>query len=419
MQEFAKGIVLKKGDLKMKNERKCIICGNVHNIEEMYQVGDKYYCCDCASLCHHCGKIELLDNMFLIRYEDGNHYVCAECSESDAFFLCDHCEEYYHEDMLWGDYRGNGICHNCSTHYGICPECEIVALNSQLEYYEPTQEHLCTECIANREESALDNLLESYSYKPYPVFFGESSEKCFLGVELEVDVKSLKDCNPQKVYQAAETLRENYGDRLYLKRDGSLSNLGFEITTHPASLSHHMNDFEWDYIMDICKEGTLRGNDCSTAGLHIHLSRDYFGETQEVQDLHIAKLMLLISKFYTSHILKFSRRKPEELRWCGNPEMGLDFLDDEKTIVDKLKQCKAKGRYLALNLENEHTIEYRVFKSSLNLCTFLASLQFVVEISKYAKETDLADIQTTKWRDIFMSTEYPELKSYLERKELI
>ena len=80
----------------MSKERKCVNCGSFCNVEEMYQIGDKYYCCDCASLCHHCGKVTLLDSMFLIRYEGGNHhYVCEECSETDAFFLCDHLPQLF------------------------------------------------------------------------------------------------------------------------------------------------------------------------------------------------------------------------------------------------------------------------------------------------------------------------------------
>ena len=99
--------------------------------------------------------------------------------------------------------------------------------------------------------------------------------------------------------------------------------------------------------------------------------------------------------------------------------MEYEVLDNEKTIIDKLKVCKSKGRYQAINLENENTVEFRIFKGTLNYNTFLASLQFVVEISKYAKQTELLDIPTTNWRDIFMLTNYSELKNYLNERGLM
>jgi hypothetical protein len=89
------------------------------------------------------------------------------------------------------------------------------------------------------------------------------------------------------------------------------------------------------------------------------------------------------------------------------------------TIIDKIKQFKSRGRYMAVNLENQNTIEFRLFKGTLNFNTFIASLQLVVEISRYAKRTDLKNIPTTKFRDIFISSEFEELKNYLKERELI
>ena len=84
-----------------------------------------------------------------------------------------------------------------------------------------------------------------------------------------------------------------------------------------------------------------------------------------------------------------------------------------------MKQSKSKGRYTAVNLLNSNTIEFRLFKGTLNFNTFIASLQFVMEISKYAKNTELKSIPITNWRDIFLSTEFKELKNYLKERELI
>jgi hypothetical protein len=98
--------------------------------------------------------------------------------------------------------------------------------------------------------------------------------------------------------------------------------------------------------------------------------------------------------------------------------MEYDNTDNEITIVDKMKRLKST-RYLALNLQNYYTVEFRLFKGTLNFNTFISSLQFVMEISKFAKETPLKEILTCNWGDVFLHTQYEELKNYLEERGLI
>ena len=63
----------------------------------------------------------------------------------------------------------------------------------------------------------------------------------------------------------------------------------------------------------------------------------------------------------------------DELPFCfvpalpANPELHYESHDTEATIVDKMKCCKSKGRYQAVNLENTNTIEFRIFKGTLNI----------------------------------------------------
>lgn len=373
----------------MSNLIKCKLCGSLHEIEEMYEVNPN---------------------------TDEEFYVCDTCIHNREIFKCSDCGNHFTLDYYWGNYDGSPICIHCETNYFVCNNCGRVFRDSEINYDEDADADFCSECMEERQKS-LDSLIHDYYYKPDPIFYGESEDNCCLGVELEVDNTS-GDYDTKLIYNAAENLLDNYCEQLYLKHDGSLSN-GFEIVSHPCTLDYHYNQFDWREIMDICKNGTLRSHDTSTAGLHIHLSRNFFGCTQEIQDLHISKLIILVSKFYDSHLLKFSRRKPSELKWCENPNIICENNDTEHTVIDKMKQFKSRGRYMAVNLENQNTIEFRLFKGTLNFSTFIASLQFVVEISRYAKCTDLKNIPTTKFRDIFISTEYKELKNYLKEKELI
>jgi len=93
--------------------------------------------------------------------------------------------------------------------------------------------------------------------------------------------------------------------------------------------------------------------------------------------------------------------------------------DTEDEIFSKVKNYKAGGRYKSINLENEHTIEFRLFRGTLNFNTFIASLQFVVSITRFVKGIKLNDIFTVNWSDFLDYVDYAELKEYMGIRKLI
>ena len=62
-----------------------------------------------------------------------------------------------------------------------------------------------------------------------------------------------------------------------------------------------------------------------------------------------------------------------------------------------------------------------MFRGTLKLNTFIAALQFVDCICRYAKAMKLSELYTTNWGDLFSGKEevYPELIDYLKEKDLI
>ena len=180
-----------------------------------------------------------------------------------------------------------------------------------------------------------------------------------------------------------------------------------------------MYELGWKEIMDICIENGFRSHDTTTAGLHVHLSREFLGSTETEQDLNIAKLIILFDRWWDKYIVPFSRRDIETMqRWSSKPSLECFNTDTENEIVDKVKCYKSGGRYKAINLQNDNTIEFRLFRGTLKLNTFMASLQFVVGITKFVKTVKLNDIFTVKWSDVFCCTEYEELNQYLKERNL-
>ena len=63
-----------------------------------------------------------------------------------------------------------------------------------------------------------------------------------------------------------------------------------------------------------------------TCGLHVHVSRLAFGETEEQQDTAIARVLYFFEKHW-EELLKFSRRVPQE--------RGPLATSDTKWFLDK------------------------------------------------------------------------------------
>ena len=394
----------------MKELMKCTNCGEISDKNAMYEFDGNFYCEECFlelfTVCDECGCCVPNDDITLVNQGcSDERYICTDCLDRICF-ECDHCDRYYTHSHLWESDSSISICDGCSHHYYICYDCESIIHEDNI--YAHRGEFYCQRCYEELSDD-LSSYVNDYYYKPEPEFLGNSNDGLYIGVELEVDKGDAID--------AAAKISKNYND-VYLKRDGSLST-GFEIVSHPATLDYHLLDLGWADIMNICLDNNMRSHDTSTCGLHCHVSRDFFGETQDEQDLHIAKLILLIDRFWDNCIVPFSRRNYDNLnRWAAKPNLEILDSDTDEEILDKVKKTKHYGRYQAINLQNECTVEFRIFRGTLKLNTFIATLQFVDCICRFAKKIRLSGICTADWGDLFIGTNYPELEEYLNEKNL-
>ena len=113
----------------------------------------------------------------------------------------------------------------------------------------------------------------------------------------------------------------------------------------------------------------------------------------------------------------FSRRTEAQLNRWAKRYCEVDGIEEEEEIV---KTCKRQfNRYYAINIQNKNTVEFRLFRSSLKLNTFYATLQFVSNICHLIKETSLKDIENITMLDILKYNEYEELKQYYIQRKLL
>ena len=180
--------------------------------------------------------------------------------------------------------------------------------------------------------------------------------------------------------------------------------------------------FGWDRITDIAKKAGFCSHDSDNCGLHVHASRTLFGDGTQEQELTTAKVIILVNQFFDDELLRFSRRDMSELQhWAKKNVASFVASDDQRSIHSKLEDQRDCGRYYSVNLQNRHTVEFRLFKGSLNPETILATIQMVDRLIQYAKAHTVAETIDTTWEqltDIESLEQYAELSKYLERQGL-
>ena len=352
-------------------------------------------------ICSVCGKT--------LTEETANHFegqiMCKDCFELKTA-VCDCCG-----DRIWEeDARGNSnvvLCNHCYEYnYTNCEECGALIHNDSAYYDNSDSDYpYCYSCY----ERLFKSSIKSYNYKPEPIFYGSGS--LYMGVELEIDDGGEDNANADKLMCIANDV----GERIYCKHDGSIEN-GFEIVSHPMSLEYHLNDMSWQKIFDKAKAMGYTSHSNSTCGIHCHLNRSAFGSTYEAEEEAIARVVFLVEKFWDK-LLIFSRRTEANMnRWASRYGISSNTKDTYKNAKDN-----HYGRYVAVNLENDNTIEFRLFRGTLRYETFVAVLQLVYEICRFAIMLTDTEAENISWNE-FVSKIDPnkkELLQYLKDKNLI
>ena len=98
--------------------------------------------------------------------------------------------------------------------------------------------------------------------------------------------------NAKKILELANEVEEH----IYIKEDGSLSD-GFEIVSYPMTLDYHKNNMNWWEVMKKALRMGYYSHQSGTAGLHIHVNRNCFGEYAEEQENPISRVLYFVEMF--------------------------------------------------------------------------------------------------------------------------
>lgn len=348
--------------------RQCSDCGGYFSSSNRQELNGQMYCLQCASqvpvTCSDCG--DTIPYSESQRTADGQ-IVCQSCSDSD-YSSCDGCSRLFHnDDIYYSSYGERVYCADCHSEYFTeCDNCGgTIHRNDSYEY---RGDYYCYSCYNERRDN---ETIHSYDYKPEPIFLGEQSDDgktLYTGSEIE--------CEAPCGYDVDE-IAEDFGhfDELYLKHDGSLDD-GFEVVTHPMTLEYARR-FMPNRLRELANLG-MRSHDTSTCGLHVHINRSFLSDTEQ----HRLGYFVLIQQ---DKIKLLARR--------GN--VGYSKYKDIDGTYNNDSIKYNSDRYEALNWQNDYTIEFRMFRGTLNVKTYIATLEFVDSVARFVKTVHTEDIRNT------------------------
>jgi hypothetical protein len=362
-------------------------------------------------VCDKCG-IEVEEND-LTCFEDTNY--CFDCLD-DYTFVCIECETRHLSTDDNYSCNDGPICQSCyNRSYLTCDDCgSVLHIDNACTVDDYDEANYCENCFeSNRHRS-----IHSYNFKPYPLFYSEPNNQyddyphgfLMMGVENEIDEGGESNYNAQKLLEIANEA----ADHMYVKRDGSLKD-GFELVSHPMTLKYHTQVMPWKKILSHALKLGYKSHAPGTCGLHIHVSKAAFGRNIEEREEVIGRILFFIEQFWPQ-LLIFSRRTEDQMkRWAAR--YGI-----KSNPKETLEQAKINyARYVALNIHNIATVEFRIFRGTLKYEVFLAALQLVDAICQAAIAISDEDLQNLTW-DEFVSgvDEYskPELINYLKNKKI-
>lgn len=329
---------------------------------------------------------ELPDDFNLSYYHrNQDTFTLSVCSDvlSDYFTRCDNCTDYYLNSSFIQLRGGDNICDNC---------CEVE---------EPENDNECLDDCQDITEYSRSINYPSPSIHP-PIkgeaaklgFRGKPKEKDFnLGVELEVESKDQNKRN----YNGNLILR-NFKNDMMLVSDGSISSsTGFEIVTAPCSFEYHKS--MWDNFFSLNFEGLRSWDTGGRCGIHIHVSRKMLLDGHS--GLHLGKLLVFVNEQINRKFMVTLAGR-DSTRYCQYKRKK--FTDYKNN----------RDRYEAINTTNNHTVEFRIFRGTLNKLHFFSNLEFVHAICIYTRDASMQDLHYQKFYDWVKSQPNKKYRNFIE-----
>lgn len=350
-----------------------------------------------------------------------------EVLEANGFHSCSDCCDWTHEDYLQTPY-------NCSDH-NVCNSC----IENNCSYSEPYGAYVYNdegrwaldadgdEVFIHEDDDNFnwDDDEDQYVHYNYsgrkPQLLGSYHSRSrvgkqpfihsvwtrqndrFMGVELEVEVKD----GSIDSHVEALNVRLNDGEvgkRVYFEADGSLTH-GFEIISNPMGLDSHYK--LWSALADRDLVRGMRSHDTSTCGLHVHVSR------RNMHTMQINKMNVFLNHPDNQDLIKAVARRYD-----------VNYARIAQKKLSNAHKYDVERRD-ALNITNDNTVEFRIFKGTLIHDTLLSAIEFANAVVNFTMPASTAGfhLSTQRFIDFIDSpsqrSETKHLRNHLKAQNIM
>ena len=399
-KEFKKAIkAVKNGDkVEISNE----ISWEVQAFENFYWYN--------SELLHKEENTLTYDNMIV----DNDNVVF--CEDVDAYMHSDHAfyienEDIYYSDdieLTYSELEGTYI-HDDNVAYVIDAQGhEQPVHRGNLENYD----YDADEGVYYTHDAHFnDNIIQEYGKTELsPISSGKKDY--FIGVELEMEMEgtTIRE-RSENIVNVLNEIGGDYSNMLEWKKDGSLEQ-GVEMVTAPISLEIFKKDIV--PIVQKLHENGFTSEKGGRCGNHIHISKNVFSEEEQ------SRLVLIYAKFEKQ--IKILSRRGTNNSYCRDVLENFESLEVENSLRIADSQ-KNKSKFTAINFSNKNTIEFRVFRGTMNTKKLIANIQLVQLLADWSRKNltiyDILNLNIVDFKNEILLNEYTELLNYCIEKEVV
>ena len=321
-------------------------------------------------------------------YTTNDEHICCNCRE-DHYCYDDYHNEWFHIDDAASATGPNGESWTVN--------CE--ANLSEFTWDDDEERYIHDDYCGDEDDSVIRGyhahhdddfqLIESPWTK---------ANKRHFGVELEVEcTRGNRNESAKNIYDWFETNRAS-NEQLLFEEDGSLSH-GFEMISNPMGLDKHREIWKWLERKDLINN--IRSHNTSTCGLHVHVSK------KGLSALTISKAVCFVNNPSNQSLIKAIARR-----------YGSGYCRAKHVTLANGAQCGDK--YEMINLNKRHTMEFRIFRGTLNYNAIQAALEFTNAVINFSTATSMEELNELKFLEFIykpeqrMDTKF--LRTYLEQR---
>ena len=234
----------------------------------------------------------------------------------------------------------------------------------------------------------------------------------YYGIEIEVEIPHIVNRK-----EFAETVIKKSNGIVTGSRDGSLVH-GVEFFTRPTSYKALMSESfkeNLQNMFDIFQEYGANVTDQSTAGMHIHMSKQFFTKskgTKKTDDEIIADFQWIF-EYYQKEIAAIAGRKPNG--YCATQKMELEnkLYNVQDNVEIRIKKAPVKRQHHSSVATGTQfpTIEVRIFRKPKTVLEMLAMVELCRNLAHMSR---IHDIKGMNLKQLLSIKESPNLDKYVK-----